>query len=277
MILDEIIANTRLELEARKKSLPEVELRRAALEQPLPLDFASALRGKRLQLIAEVKKASPSRGVIRADFKPVEIARIYADNGASAISVLTETGYFQGSLNYLRDIKEAPGNKLPLLRKDFIFEPYQVYESRAYGADALLLIVAILTPEKLKELSGLSHELKMGCLVEVHNEAELEIALNSGAKIIGINNRDLSTFKVDITTTERLRPLIPQDRIVVSESGIKSRSDIEKLEGWGVDAVLIGEALMDTPDIAAKIKELIKPAALSSASDRKSSSSKRGR
>jgi len=258
MILDQIVADNRLELESRKRSSPLTELRRVALEQLLPLDLASALRGNRIQLIAEIKKASPSRGIICPDFNPVEIAQTYASNDASAISVLTETRYFQGSLNHLRDIRKALGNKrLPLLRKDFIYDPYQVYESRAYDADSLLLIVAILSSEQLEELLGLSHELGMSCLVEVHNEAELEIALNSGARVIGINNRDLTTFTVDLTTTEHLRPLIPQDRIVVSESGIKNRSDIDKLKEWGVDAVLIGESLMSASNIAKKIKELL--------------------
>lgn len=258
MILEKIVADNRLELEARKRSFPLAELQRVALEQPTPLDFASALRGERVQLIAEVKKASPSKGIIRPDFNPVEIARTYADNGAAAISVLTEAKYFQGSLNHLRDIREALGDRrLPLLRKDFICDPYQVYESRAYGADSLLLIVAMLTPEKLKELFGLSQQLGMDCLVEVHNEAELEIALNSRARVIGINNRDLSTFDVDMTTTKRLRPLIPKDRIVVSESGINNRADVEKLKKWGVDAVLVGESLMSAPNIANKMKELL--------------------
>ena len=258
MILDQIVTNNRLELESRKRITPLAEVQRVALAQLPPLDFASALRGDCIQLIAEVKKASPSRGIIRPDFDPLEIAQIYASNGASAISVLTEPKYFQGSLNHLKDIRNALGNKsLPLLRKDFLGDPYQVFESRAYGADSLLLIVAILTPEKLGELLGLSRELKMSCLVEVHNEAELEIALRSGAGIIGINNRDLQTFTVDLTVTERLRPLIPPDRIVVSESGIKDRNDMEKLGKWGVDAVLIGESLMAAPDIAAKMKELL--------------------
>ena len=191
----------------------------------------------------------------------MEIAQTYAGNGASAISILTESRHFQGSLNYLKDIRNAlGGKKLPLLRKDFIVDSYQVYESRAYGADSLLLIVAILSPEKLEELLGLSHELSMSCLVEVHNETELEIALRSQVRIIGINNRDLSTFTVDIATTKRLRPLVPADRIVVSESGIKDRSDMEKLRDWGVDAVLIGEALMSAPNIAAKMKELLSAA-----------------
>jgi len=258
MILDQIVADNLRELEARKGSVPLAELQRLALEQPPPLDFASALCGDRIQLIAEVKKASPSRGIIRADFNPVEIAKTYASSGASAISVLTEAKYFQGSLNHLRDVRNVMVNKgLPLLRKDFLSDPYQIYESRTYGADSLLLIVATLTPKKLEELLGLSHQLGMSCLVEVHNEAELEIALKSGAKILGINNRDLNTFSVDLATTNRLRPLIPPDRIVVSESGIKNHSDMEKLEEWGVDAALIGESLMSEPDIAAKMKELL--------------------
>ncbi len=258
MLLEQIVADNLAELETRKGSFPLAELRRVASRQRSPLDFASALCGDRIKLIAEVKKASPSRGIIRPDFNPVEIARVYASHGASAISVLTETRYFQGSINYLRTIGNALGKKrLPLLRKDFLSDPYQVYESRAYGADSLLLIVAILTADKLQELLGLSHDLGMKCLVEVHNEAELETALRSGARIIGVNNRDLNTFAVDLATTERLRPLIPPDRIVVSESGIKDRSDMEKLRQWGVDAVLIGEALMSAPDIAAKMKELL--------------------
>ena len=258
MILNEIVKDNLEELEARKHSLPLAELKRVVLEQPPPLEFASALHGDRIQLIAEVKKASPSRGIIRPDFDPVDIAQTYASNGASAISVLTETRYFQGGLNHLKDIRNSLGNKRPpLLRKDFITDPYQVYESRAYGADSLLLIMAILNPQKLEELLRLSHELGMSCLVEVHNEAELEIALRSGTRIIGINNRDLKTFTVDLATTERLRPLIPRDKIVVSESGIKDRRDMEKLRQWGVDAVLVGESLMSASDIAAKMKELL--------------------
>lgn len=258
MILDRIVADSRLDLAETKRSLPLAELKELARAQPPPLNLASALRGDGIRLIAEVKKASPSRGVICADFDPVAIAQIYAANGAAAISVLTERKYFQGSLSHLKDIRDRLGNKgLPLLRKDFIFDPYQVYQSCAYGADSLLLIVAILTPEKLGELLKLSHELKMNCLVEVHSEAELEIALKSQAKIIGINNRDLKTLAVDLAVTQRLRPFIPPDRIVVSESGLKSRRDIEKVKGWGVDAVLVGESLMSAADIAARMRELL--------------------
>ena len=258
MILEQIIADNLAELESRKRAFPVEELQRVILEQQPPLDFASALRGDDIQLIAEVKRASPSRGVIRPDFCAVEIARTYADSGASAISVLTEARHFQGSLNHLKDIRSALANRsTPLLRKDFLQDTYQVYESRAYGADCVLLIVTIMTPQRLVELMELSHGLGMDCLVEVHSEAELNTALESGARIMGINNRDLRTFDVDLAVTERLRPLIPADRIVVSESGIRSRKDIEKLREWGVDAVLIGEAFMCATDIAARIKELM--------------------
>ena len=257
MILDRIVSDNLRELDDKKRRLPIEELQRLASEQSPAINLASALRGKGIRLIAEVKKASPSRGVIRTDFDPVEIAKIYAANGAAAISVLTEANHFQGSLDHLKSIRKALSNKVPLLRKDFVVDPYQVYESRAYGADSLLLIVAILEPEMVHELLQLGHELNMSCLIEVHNEAEVEIALKSGAKIIGINNRDLNTFGVDITTTTRLRPLIPPDRIVVSESGIKEPADIEKLRQLGVNAVLIGEALMSASNIAAKIRELL--------------------
>lgn len=258
MFLEEIVHRSQEELKARKKQLPLAEVRRLAKAQPPPLDLAAALRGDGISLIAEVKKASPSRGVIREDFNPVAIAGTYAAGGAAAISVLTEAHFFQGSLEYLKDIRDALGeNRPPLIRKDFIFDPYQVYESLAYGADSLLLIAAILTPEMLVALCALSCELGLSCLVEVHNECDLETALESGAGIIGINNRDLNTFTVDPATTERLRPLIPTDRIVISESGIRSRDDIDNLERLGVDAVLIGEALMAAPDIAARMRELL--------------------
>lgn len=256
MILDQIVSHNLKELENKKGRLPLAQLRLLAAEQTPALDLASALRGDGVKLVAEVKKASPSRGVIRTDFDPVEIAKIYAHNGAAAISVLTEAKHFQGSLDHLKNIRKALP-ELPLLRKDFIIDPYQIYESRAYGADSLLLIVAILKLDRLRELLRISHGLKMSCLVEVHNEAEVEIALKSRAKIIGINNRDLNTFDVDLATTRRLRPLIPPNRIVVSESGIKGRNDIEVLRLLGINAVLIGESLMSAPDIAARMRELL--------------------
>jgi indole-3-glycerol phosphate synthase len=257
MILDKIVADVSIALEKREKQVPVTEISKSAFAQSPPLNFASALRGDNVRLIAEVKKASPSMGIMCDNFNPVDIARVYANNGAAAISVLTEPKYFQGNLTYLRDIKAAVEKPLPLLRKDFIIDPYQVFESRAYGADCILLIVAILTPQKLSELLHLSHQLGMMSLVEIHNATELDIAVKSEAKIIGVNNRDLTTFKVDLNTTAGLRPMIPPDRIVVSESGIKSRDDLKKLREWGVDAALIGEALMTAPDIAIKMRELL--------------------
>jgi indole-3-glycerol phosphate synthase len=257
MILDEIVEFTRRELEKKKKRISPESLVKLAGEQEASPGFAPALCGKGVRLIAEVKKASPSKGIIRADFAPAEIAHIYAHEGAAAISVLTEPKYFQGNLDYLRDIREAIGGRIPLLRKDFIFDPYQVYEAKAYGADAILLIVAVLGSEKLKALLSLSRELGLGSLVEVHNESELETALGSGAEVIGINNRDLKTFEVDINTTGRLKPMIPPDRITVSESGIRNREDINKMREWGIDAVLVGEALMASPDIASAMRELL--------------------
>lgn len=257
MFLDEIIARSAQELTLKKKRRPLKELQRLAAGQPPPLDFAAALHGEGLSLIAEFKRASPSKGAIRSGVSPEDIIPVYASNGAAAISILTETGYFQGRPDDLLAARKALGGKrLPLLRKDFIFDPYQVYESRACGADALLLIAAILDGEKLGELLQLAHRIGMACLVETHNQSEVATALASGANIIGINNRDLNTFKVDLATTARLRPLIPPDRITVAESGLKERRDIEKMRELGVNAVLIGEYLMTAPDIAARIKEL---------------------
>lgn len=258
MILDEIVAYKRTELSKTQKLIPLAEVQRQAWLQPPARNLSSVLNGDGVGIIAEVKKASPSKGVICRDFNPVDIARIYAQNGASAISVLTEGKYFLGALAYLKDIKDSLGSKCPpLLRKDFILDPYQVFESRANGADAILLIVAILTPERLKELLDLSHQLGMECMVEIHNEAEIEKALNTGARIIGINNRDLQTFDVDIQTTGRLRPLIPPDTLVVSESGIRGREDMRKMKERSVNAVLIGEALVSAPDIGARMREFI--------------------
>ena len=255
-MLDKIIAQKRQEIEQRKKIATMTYLQERIARQKPPLDIALTLKGDHIRLIAEVKQASPSRGMLSPNLHPIELAQTYAEGGAAAISVLTEANYFMGSIEHLAAIREVVG--LPLLRKDFIFDHYQVYESRAYGADALLLIAAVLNQEQLKELVSLSHSLGLRCLVEVHNTGEVERAVLSGAEIIGINNRDLNTFTVDITTTRRLRPLIPQERIVVSESGIKSKRDIEKLGKWGVDAVLVGEALVTAGDVMAKMKELLR-------------------
>ncbi len=255
-MLEKIVADKKEELKQRKKAVSASEMEARIAWSAGTLDFASALKGDGVRLIAEVKKASPSRGILCPEFDPVALARTYANNGAAAISVLTEEKYFGGHLNHLSEIRNKV--EIPLLRKDFIFDPYQVYESRACGADALLLIAAILEPEPLAELLSLSRELGLSCLVEVHNENELEMALHSGAQIIGINNRDLKTFSVDIGTTQRLRPLVPKDKTVVSESGISRRQDMEYLKELGVDAALVGEALLTAGDIAAKMRELLK-------------------
>jgi indole-3-glycerol phosphate synthase len=260
MFLERILKSKKSELELRQRGKPFPELIWAIERQSPPLDFASALKGDKLRLIAEVKKASPSRGMLSPNLDHIKLANTYAQNGAAAISVLTEERHFMGNILNLADIKDKlseKGLKIPLLRKDFIFEPYQVYESCAYGADAILLIVAILDDDKLKEFLELSHELGMKCLVETHNEEELRRACEVGAQVIGINNRDLSTFEVDLDTTRRLMPLIPQGHIVVSESGIKNRNDILRLREWGVDAVLIGETLVKAEDVAAKLGELM--------------------
>jgi indole-3-glycerol phosphate synthase len=255
-MLDKIIAQKREEVEQRKKVATITYLQQRIARQKPTLDLALALKGDQIRLIAEVKHASPSRGMLSPNFNPVKLAQTYAEGGASAISVLTEANYFMGNIEHLAAIKEVV--RLPLLRKDFIFDLYQVYESRAYGADALLLIAAILNQKQIKELVSLSHSLGLRCLVEVHNESEVERAVLSEAEIIGINNRDLNTLSIDINMTRRLRPLIPQERIVVSESGIKSERDIEKLRKWGVDAVLVGEALVTADDVLAKMQELLR-------------------
>jgi len=254
-MLDRIIGQKREEVNQRKKESPMPSLQERIARQKPVLDLAPVLKHDHMRLIAEVKQASPSRGILISNFNPTELARAYAEGGAAAISVLTEASYFMGSIEHLAAIREAVG--LPLLRKDFIFDPYQVYESRACGADALLLIATILSQGQLKELISLSHSLGLRCLVEVHNEGEVERAVLSEAEIIGINNRDLNTLAVDINTTRRLRPLVPEGKIVVSESGIKSRKDMEKLRKWGVDAVLVGEALVTAENVRAKMKELL--------------------
>ncbi len=258
MILTDILDNKRIELAETKKRLPLRELEVRAANSPAPRDFIAVLKGTDMKIIAEIKRASPSKGTIAADIDPIAVARIFARHGAAAISVLTEARYFMGNIEFLSAINSALGeSRPPLLRKDFLFDPYQIYEARTYGADAVLLIARIVPPQELQTLIALTRELKMEALVEVHNEAEINTAVESGAAIIGINNRDLDTFRVDLKTTERLRGRIPDDKIVVSESGIRDRTDIAYLRECRVDAVLIGEALIAAPDIAAKMRELL--------------------
>ncbi|MBA7572218.1 MAG: indole-3-glycerol phosphate synthase TrpC [Dehalococcoidia bacterium] len=256
MFLDKIVAEKRKELEQRQKAVPLPQLEAAIEQKPAPVDLAAALSADGISLITEVKRASPSKGALNPDLDAVALAQTYASCGAAAISVLTEERYFMGSGSDLEAVKNALPH-IPVLRKDFILQPYQVLEARAWGADAILLIVAILDYVTLQHLVAESHRLGMNCLLEVHDEDELKRALKCDARLIGINNRNLDTLKVDLNVTERLRPHIPPGHIVVSESGIKGRYDIEKLKDWGVDAVLIGEALVTADDIPARIKELL--------------------
>ena len=258
MILQDILAYKKAELAENKKRCGLEQIITLAEHEAVAMNLAASLDGHSVKLIAEIKKASPSRGVMRRDFDPVGIAEIYASNKVAAISILTDSHFFQGSLKSLNDIRDDLGkNRPPLLRKDFILDPYQVYESRLYGADSLLLIAAIVTPPELEELINISRFLHMEPLVEVHDGEDMDAALTSGAKIIGINNRDLNTFQVDLGVTERLRPLVPQDRLVVSESGISTRRHIDMMRELHVNAVLVGEALMAAPDIGAMLRELL--------------------
>jgi indole-3-glycerol phosphate synthase len=256
VILDEIMAYKRQELEVRRQAVPLAEVEARGMDRPPPLDFAAALRGGGVRLIAEVKRASPSKGVLCPDFDPVLLATTYAANGAAAISVLTDAYFFQGDLDYLTRIRETLGLAVLLLRKDFIFDPYQVYETYAYGADALLLIAAVLTDGMLAELLSLTHELGMTALVEVHDEEEVERALRLRPQVVGINNRNLRDFSVDLSTFGRLRALLPEDVVAVGESGVRTASDVRCLAGMGANAVLVGEALVTAPDVAAKVREL---------------------
>jgi indole-3-glycerol phosphate synthase len=256
MILDQIISHKREEIKRDKAITPSAELEKRLASAPKPRKFKAAIsKPNKINLIAEVKKASPSKGVIREDFDPVKIAKLYESNGASALSVLTDEKFFQGSLSHLTQIREAV--KLPILRKEFIIDEYQVYQSRVFGADAILLIVACLTLDELKRLYNLATDLKLDSLMEVHTVEELKTALEVGCEIIGINNRNLKTFHTDINTTFKLKELIPDDKIVVSESGIYSASDVKLLKSCGINAILVGEALMREEDIGKKVRELV--------------------
>jgi len=255
MFLQKILEHKKQEMSERKALLPLSELKRRLEEEPAPLGFERAIRSRHEALIAEVKRSSPSRGRIREDFEPVAIARLYAQSGAAAISVLTDQRFFEGHDSFLRQVRKSVS--LPLLRKDFIIDPYQIYETRFLGADAILFIARALDNDVLREFLRLSSELGLSSLVEIHGENDLEKAVSAGARMIGINNRDLSTFSTDLETSIRLAPLLPKEVTVISESGIRSRRDIESLRAAGVHGFLVGEALMTAGDIAGKIKELL--------------------
>jgi indole-3-glycerol phosphate synthase len=268
-ILDRIVAEKRDELERRKKSVSREELlsRAAAYDEPWTLSQAittprgKAPAGAHIQIVAEIKKASPSKGVLAPDLDYRSVAEAYTEAGAAGISVLTEKNYFLGSLDWLRDVRlrlqgRYPGERPSLIRKDFVTEPYEVAEARAYGADNALLIVALLDTPLLRDLIAYATELGLDALVEVHNEDEAERALEAGTKLFGINNRDLHTFNVDLATTERIRPLLPPGAIVIGESGVHTRTDSQRLYAAGVSAILVGEAFMTAPDVAAKMAAL---------------------
>lgn len=252
-ILEKIVQHKQREVAARKAAAGQPS---TINHQPsTPRAFAAALTGGRVRLIAEVKKASPSRGVLRADFDPVALGETYAANGAAAISVLTDEEFFQGRGEYLRAVRERV--PVPVLRKEFIIDPWQIGESRALGADAILLIVALLELATLRDFIGRAAELGMASLVEVHTEGELETALESGARIIGVNNRDLHTFTTTLETTERLGPVIKREgRLLVSESGIDTPEHVARVAAAGADAILVGEALVVAEDTGGKVREL---------------------
>ena len=256
-ILDKILEFKRIEVHNRKKEIPLRDLDSRIKTLPYPLNFSGALWGDSVRLIAEVKKASPSKGVMSENYDPVGLSKFYAENGAAAISVLTEVDHFQGSLEDLSAVKNnVQQSGIPVLRKDFLFDSYQLVESRAAGADAALLIVAMLDSVQLSELISAATSVWVQPLVEVHNERELEIALKADAEIIGINHRDLKTFSVDTSLSVRLKPFIPSGKVVVAESGIHSANDIVPLKKAGINAILVGEALVTATDTKAKVKEL---------------------
>lgn len=255
-ILATIARHVREVIEHRQRVMPLAALQNRPLFQSPTRGFARYLTGNTRRIIAEVKKASPSKGLIRGDFDPIAIAKDYASHGASAISVLTEERFFQGSLLHLQEIRQAVD--CPLLRKDFMLDPYQLVEAKSYGADAVLFIAAMLEPGLMRELREQATDLSLDALVEVHSEQEMETAIAAGAQLIGINNRDLRTFEVNLSTTERLAPLIPAGTPAVCESGIDRLDQIRRVEKLGIHVFLIGESLMRAPEPGKKLVELLK-------------------
>ena len=271
-ILDEIMRYHREQLPKIMREVPLTDLRALAMVAPPPVDFAAALRLPGLSVIAECKKASPSKGLLVPDYDPVKLATTYVRAGARAVSVLTDTRHFQGTLEHLRDVKEALGQLqkivigksdprlkigVPVLRKDFIFHPYQVYEARVAGADAILLIAAVLGPSDMKELLTLTHQLGMNALIEVHTAEELEKVLPLRPRIVGVNNRNLQTFAVDFNNTARLRQQIPPDVLVVGESGIQTLDDVRQMKQIGANAILVGETFVKSKNVFKTVQSFV--------------------
>ncbi|HXM58832.1 MAG TPA: indole-3-glycerol phosphate synthase TrpC [Candidatus Dormibacteraeota bacterium] len=253
-LLRRLVAEARAEVEARREALPSAELERRAACQPPARDFAAALRGDRLRVIAEMKARTPLMGRLSDDYAPARLAATYDAAGAAALSVLCQETSFGGRPEHLAEARAAAD--VPIMRKDFTVDEHQVLEARAYGADAVLLIVAALAPDRLRILLALTRRLGMEALVEVHSEAEVGAALEAGAAVVGVNHRDLATFTVDVGLTERLRPCVPSHVVYVAESGIHTAADARRMRQAGADAILVGEALMRAPDPAAKLREL---------------------
>jgi len=260
-ILDEIVTYKRIDLADQKEQQPLERVSALARSVAPARDFTAALRAPGISLIAEIKRASPSSGELRRDLQPADLARTYVDNGAAACSVLTDTRFFQGQMADLESVRQAVA--APVLRKDFMIDPYQLYEARASGADAVLLIVAILDNDALCGLQTLARDLGMAALVEVHGRQELDRALATDPHIIGVNNRNLHTFEVDLKTTESLRPYVPADVVLVAESGIRTPDDVARLRDIGVDAMLVGTALVTAADTATAVRQLVQAGRLS--------------
>ncbi len=254
-ILDNILAHKREEVAGRRRILPRIRLEEMELYRRRCFSLEKALRGKPLAVIAEIKKASPSKGVLRERFDPLELARDYAEYGASALSVLTDKEFFHGNLRYVKEMRDSV--QLPILRKDFIIDPYQLYESKAFGADAILLIAGALRPREITSLCIQAHEIGLECLVEVHTREEICALDFSFIRIVGINNRDLGSFETDINTTIRLKKYVPEGVVIVSESGISSSEQVLRLVRHGIHSVLIGEAFMKAEGPGRALAELV--------------------
>ena len=257
-ILKEIVRAKKIRVESQKSAVSLIELENSISTLSTPLNFAGRLMGFGTRVIAEVKKASPSNGLFRDELDVSKLARTYGENGAAAISVLTNEDHFKGSIDDLEAVQKIVRPMgIPVLRKEFVFDPYQIYEARANGADAILLIVSMLNEKTILDFMSLAKSMWLQCLVEVHNEHELETAVKCNAELIGINNRDLRTFETTLDVTQRIAPLVPEGVLTVSESGISTKADVDRIKSYGINAILVGESLVRSDDTVAALKELL--------------------